>query len=741
MALAGAPRQVWPELPYAGTLEKKSELLGIWQPRQVEVAMGSLRYYKAGYVESRADFGAGDVEDVGEELPSTLLLYAWLENGEKRIYRFRASGTAEMQVWAQLIREAFNLMSPPTASAGSAGPVARAASRTSSWSGASSWSGNLLGKVTQGAGIAMGQVSQSAGAAIEKSTWLSEKLNLAKSTSSQWMDQMGQQMEEALSSCDEGKTEMLLDKVLYTGMTSDMMPSAVRRAARRIASRNLREAMESGDPTRLKGALVAARRLHAADVPEFAPAVQKFRAVQRLPEGWDVGRMVEERRRGAGKLLTRPDVSGDTSLLALVQLMFDRTNRRVTTRDRRGEQIPLRLEVVRVEEVQNIGKWVDYLVRRDGIREATKLLCSPSGGSLPADFRYVNAETEAPLAEAQALVAMGSWPAKLSRAAVDPLVPQEVVSPITGQPMWVKLPPSTSISPAGEAVLENAILHALPGPELDPNLNEAWLFHGTRPIAAERITQNDFQIDLAGSSTGTLYGRGIYLAENCSKADEYSHPDHKSGLFTMLLCRVALGRLLYSAEVQPDPRFCEESCLQGRFDSVLGDRKACRGTFREFAVFDEDAVLPQDYALHIDAKDVYMVILMDTLNFGIVFPLLPSIAETFGADATQVGSLATAYSVAQVLFTPILGKASDRFGRRPVLLIAVFGTMLSAAVTGLAWNFYILLLARAVNGASGGTAGIANAYIADVTTPEEKAVYISYLSAANSIGIILGPAL
>mmetsp|Transcript_28409 Transcript_28409/g.45621 ORF Transcript_28409/g.45621 Transcript_28409/m.45621 type:complete len:462 (+) Transcript_28409:1-1386(+) len=136
-----------------------------------------------------------------------------------------------------------------------------------------------------------------------------------------------------------------------------------------------------------------------------------------------------------------------------------------------------------------------------------------------------------------------------------------------------------------------------------------------------------------------------------------------------------------------------------------------------------------------------MVILMDTLNFGIVFPLLPSIAETFGADATQVGSLATAYSVAQVLFTPILGKASDRFGRRPVLLIAVFGTMLSAAVTGLAWNFYILLLARAVNGASGGTAGIANAYVADVTTPEEKAVYISYLSAANSIGIILGPAL
>jgi len=132
---------------------------------------------------------------------------------------------------------------------------------------------------------------------------------------------------------------------------------------------------------------------------------------------------------------------------------------------------------------------------------------------------------------------------------------------------------------------------------------------------------------------------------------------------------------------------------------------------------------------------------MDTLNFGIVFPLLPSIAEHFGANAAQVGSLATAFSVAQVIFTPILGKSSDRFGRRIVLLIAIFGTAASAALTGFAWSFPVLLAARAINGAAGGTAGIANAYIADVTTGDEKAVYISYLSAANSIGIIIGPAI
>jgi len=131
---------------------------------------------------------------------------------------------------------------------------------------------------------------------------------------------------------------------------------------------------------------------------------------------------------------------------------------------------------------------------------------------------------------------------------------------------------------------------------------------------------------------------------------------------------------------------------------------------------------------------------MDTLNFGIVFPLLPSIANAFGADAAAVGSLATAYSIAQVLCTPLLGRASDRYGRRPVLLLAVLGTTLSSGLTGMAWSFPVLLMARIVNGASGATGGIANAYVADVTSAEEKPVYMSYLSAANAIGIIIGPA-
>jgi len=132
---------------------------------------------------------------------------------------------------------------------------------------------------------------------------------------------------------------------------------------------------------------------------------------------------------------------------------------------------------------------------------------------------------------------------------------------------------------------------------------------------------------------------------------------------------------------------------------------------------------------------------MDTLNFGIVFPLLPEIANSFGANATMVGSLATMYAVAQLICTPLLGRLSDRIGRRPVLLLAVSGTALSSFLTGVAGVFPVLLIARLINGACGGTGGVANAYIADVTNTEEKPIYMAYISSANSLGLVLGPAL
>jgi len=122
-----------------------------------------------------------------------------------------------------------------------------------------------------------------------------------------------------------------------------------------------------------------------------------------------------------------------------------------------------------------------------------------------------------------------------------------------------------------------------------PGVNEVFLYHGTSAAAAEAIKTHDFRINLAGSNAGTLYGRGIYLAENGTKSDEYTTP-MADGVRHLLVCRVVLGKVYYTDTKETDPRACEHACLRGKFNSVLGDRKKCRGTFREFIVFDEEQV-------------------------------------------------------------------------------------------------------------------------------------------------------
>mmetsp|Transcript_54951 Transcript_54951/g.126238 ORF Transcript_54951/g.126238 Transcript_54951/m.126238 type:complete len:456 (+) Transcript_54951:36-1403(+) len=138
---------------------------------------------------------------------------------------------------------------------------------------------------------------------------------------------------------------------------------------------------------------------------------------------------------------------------------------------------------------------------------------------------------------------------------------------------------------------------------------------------------------------------------------------------------------------------------------------------------------------------LYFICFIDVVGFGLIFPLLPSIAASFGVGATEVGYLATTFSVGQVIFTPILGYMSDRYGRRPVLLLAIFGNGISYLATGLAQSFTVVLLARFVSGATGGSIGVANAYVADVTSKEERSVYMNYVTAATSIGIVIGPGL
>jgi len=128
--------------------------------------------------------------------------------------------------------------------------------------------------------------------------------------------------------------------------------------------------------------------------------------------------------------------------------------------------------------------------------------------------------------------------------------------------------------------------------ELNSEIHEVRLWHGTSQTAAESIAATDFRLNLAGSNAGTLYGSGVYFADSCSKSDEYSQPS-ADGLRCLILCRVALGRVLYNDEISPDAEQLTRKCLSGEYDSVLGDREKCRGTFKEFIIFDEAQVYPE----------------------------------------------------------------------------------------------------------------------------------------------------
>jgi len=128
--------------------------------------------------------------------------------------------------------------------------------------------------------------------------------------------------------------------------------------------------------------------------------------------------------------------------------------------------------------------------------------------------------------------------------------------------------------------------------ELNSEIHEVRLWHGTSKEAAESIAASDFRFNLAGSNAGTLYGSGVYFADSCSKSDEYSQPS-ADGLRCLILCRVALGRVLYNDEISPDAEQLTRKCLSGEYDSVLGDREKCRGTFKEFIIFDEAQVYPE----------------------------------------------------------------------------------------------------------------------------------------------------
>lgn len=137
---------------------------------------------------------------------------------------------------------------------------------------------------------------------------------------------------------------------------------------------------------------------------------------------------------------------------------------------------------------------------------------------------------------------------------------------------------------------------------LDDRVNEWYLFHGTSASAAVNICKWDFKMRLAGTNTGTLYGKGTYLAESITKADEYAK--NEGGEYTVLICRVLGGNVRYTAERTPDPDELTKSVTEGPYDSILGDRVKVSGTYREFIIFDTENVYPE-YILKYSRGDLF----------------------------------------------------------------------------------------------------------------------------------------
>lgn len=138
---------------------------------------------------------------------------------------------------------------------------------------------------------------------------------------------------------------------------------------------------------------------------------------------------------------------------------------------------------------------------------------------------------------------------------------------------------------------------------------------------------------------------------------------------------------------------------------------------------------------------LFLTVFIDLLGFGIVIPFTPMFAERTGVGPLGVGMILSVYSLSQFLFAPVLGRISDRVGRRPIIMLGLLGSSVGYLLYGFAGSFLVLMASRAIHGACAATISTAQAYVADTTDDENRARGMGLIGAAFGLGFVLGPAL
>src|SRR6266496_156279 len=133
------------------------------------------------------------------------------------------------------------------------------------------------------------------------------------------------------------------------------------------------------------------------------------------------------------------------------------------------------------------------------------------------------------------------------------------------------------------------------------------------------------------------------------------------------------------------------------------------------------------------------VAFVDMIGLTLVLPLLALYALHLHASPTTIGLMTASFPVAQLVASPVWGRVSDRYGRRPALLAGLTASALAYLIFGLAGSLWLLFVSRFVQGLGGGATGVAQAYVADTMVPHDRAKALGWLSAATSLGVVIGP--